>query len=660
MGIQCGGVLMTGTAFDRIVAALEQHGRRVRRRGGAEAVAQCPAHDDHNPSLSITGTEGQVLIHCHTGCGTPDVVAALGLNMRDLYDTRRGVEYRYDNGRVVHRGIDKSFRQSNTDRPVELYRLGKVCAAVAAGETVYVVEGEKDVHALEAIGATATCNPMGAGKWGQLDPSPLYGARVRVIADQDEPGRAHAADVYTSLVGHADVEIMAPKIGKDPADHIAAGHGLEDFVAMPDSGADADAAGPAAPDRPSWAPIDLSAILAGTYTPPTPTLFERADGVCLLYPALVHSFHGESESGKSLLAQIQCVLLIMAGCDVLFLDFESDEVSVVGRLLDFGASAEAILAHFHYVRPEVDPAVDPRERAEWETLLARRYDLVVIDGVTDALGIYRHASKDNDGAAAWMRALPKRLADKTGAAVILVDHVVKDGEARGRFAIGAQAKMSGLTGAAYTVEVREPLGRGMRGVVVLRIGKDRPGAIRPHCGPFRKSDRTQEAARVIIDATGPASPVVTFEPPQTAGDGAADKPRTFRPTTLMERVSDVLAAAPDPLSQNAIVKRVGANEKNVCTAIDVLVAEGYVTRADGPNRSHLHSITRPYRQAADPQSDRYDGAASASGGTSGAFGGASAARSYTGTRAAPLSAATGGTSAAPGGTGHPNPKGSPS
>lgn len=49
---------------------------------------------------------------------------------------------------------------------------------------------------------------------------------------------------------------------------------------------------------PSWAPVDLAAYLDGTYTPETPTMMPRSDGVCLLYPGRTHSFHGESESGN--------------------------------------------------------------------------------------------------------------------------------------------------------------------------------------------------------------------------------------------------------------------------------------------------------------------------------------------------------------------------
>lgn len=218
------------TAFDRIVTAIESRGLVVKSTGRAKVSAQCPAHEDRAPSLSITGIETQALLNCHAGCETVDVLAALGLTMADLYDTKRGADYRYDNGRVVHRKLDKSFPQSGTSSPPELYRLAKVRAAVADSRPVFVVEGEKDVHALEALGVTATCAPMGAGKWGKVDPSPLYGGRVLVIADQDASGRAHAADVARSLSGRAEVAIFAPKYGKDAADHIAAGFGVDDLI----------------------------------------------------------------------------------------------------------------------------------------------------------------------------------------------------------------------------------------------------------------------------------------------------------------------------------------------------------------------------------------------------------------------------------------------
>lgn len=259
-------------------------------------------------------------------------------------------------------------------------------------------------------------------------------------------------------------------------------------------------------DVPSWLPVDLSTHLDGSHKPVVPTLLARTDGVCLLYPGLIHSLHGESESGKSLAAQHLAAQQIMAGNDVLFIDFESDAATVIERLLMLGATPQAIRDHFTYIRPEVDPRAST-ELPAWHAMLARSYILAVIDGVTDSLGVFGYSTKDNDEVAAWMRVLPKNIANRTGAAVAVIDHVTKDNDSRGRFAIGAQAKMSGLTGAGYTVEVAEALGRGLRGVIVLRVGKDRPGYVRGESGPMRKSDRTQEAARITVDSTvDPRSP----------------------------------------------------------------------------------------------------------------------------------------------------------
>ena len=58
---------------------------------GREKFAQgkwsvpCTGHDDHNPSLDISeGTNGVVMI-CHAGCDTADVLAAAGLTWGDLF-----------------------------------------------------------------------------------------------------------------------------------------------------------------------------------------------------------------------------------------------------------------------------------------------------------------------------------------------------------------------------------------------------------------------------------------------------------------------------------------------------------------------------------------------------------------------------------------------
>ena len=81
------------------------------------------------------------------------------------------------------------------------YRLPQVLKS----ETVYLPEGEKDVHTLEGWGLAASCNPGGAGQ------SHLYekwvahfrGKHVVVLPDNDAPGRKHAAAVAVALLSVA-------------------------------------------------------------------------------------------------------------------------------------------------------------------------------------------------------------------------------------------------------------------------------------------------------------------------------------------------------------------------------------------------------------------------------------------------------------------------
>lgn len=189
--------------------------------------ARCPAHEDDDPSLSIAvGDDGRVLLDCKAKCRTdPDVVGAMGIAMRDLFPRRNGngasslgveVEvYPYTDAAgkplfEVVRFQPKDFRQRLPDgrwglhgtKPV-LYRLPTVRKTAKQGGTVFVVEGERDVHTLERLGFVATTNPMGSGKWKPEYSESLRGGRIIVLPDNDPPGRKHAEQVARSLWGIA-------------------------------------------------------------------------------------------------------------------------------------------------------------------------------------------------------------------------------------------------------------------------------------------------------------------------------------------------------------------------------------------------------------------------------------------------------------------------
>ena len=72
--------------MEKVIAALRRMDLKVTTPGPGRAVSQCPNHDDRHPSFSITeGSDGRVLLHCHAGCETDEIVAALGLELRDLF-----------------------------------------------------------------------------------------------------------------------------------------------------------------------------------------------------------------------------------------------------------------------------------------------------------------------------------------------------------------------------------------------------------------------------------------------------------------------------------------------------------------------------------------------------------------------------------------------
>lgn len=79
------------------------------------------------------------------------------------------------------------------------YRLQRILPT----ETVYIVEGEKDVDTLEGWGFVATCNSGGAGKWSSDLSKYLRNKHVIIIPDNDKPGRSHAASVSELLDGVA-------------------------------------------------------------------------------------------------------------------------------------------------------------------------------------------------------------------------------------------------------------------------------------------------------------------------------------------------------------------------------------------------------------------------------------------------------------------------
>lgn len=311
--------------LETVIDALAARGKRPRGNDRGW-TAQCPAHDDGNPSLSISsGNDGRVLLHCHAGCPTSDILTALELTVTDLFaapssnghdDTVAIYPYVDETDELLFQVVrrpGKQFRQRRPDgaggwiwslgdtRRV-LYRLPQVLNAISRGDLVFIVEGEKDADRLAAAGETATCNPHGAGKWRPEYNQTLKGARVAVIADRDEPGRAHAQDIAHHLTGiAAEFYVYEAHTGKDISDHLAAGHTIEDLIPI-----DLDTASPTsddAQDVPEWAALVIDGKTWLTSGPDHPDPLWGDNTVMLAARGQPTTIAGPQGAGKSVFGQ---------------------------------------------------------------------------------------------------------------------------------------------------------------------------------------------------------------------------------------------------------------------------------------------------------------------------------------------------------------------
>lgn len=104
--------MTSGTALGLVLDKLE--GVKPSSSG---YTARCPGHEDRQNSLSVSaGEDGRVLLKCFSGCETAHVVAALGLEMRDLFEPGSEAVRQNGHGRMVkgHEGVSTPSRDTAT------------------------------------------------------------------------------------------------------------------------------------------------------------------------------------------------------------------------------------------------------------------------------------------------------------------------------------------------------------------------------------------------------------------------------------------------------------------------------------------------------------------------------------------------------------------
>ena len=330
-----------------------------------------------------------------------------------------------------------------------------------------------------------------------------------------------------------------------------------------------------------WSPVDLTAYLEGSNPAPVATVMARRDGKHLLYPGAVHSIAGEPGSGKSWVAIVAAAQQLELGHPVLYIDHEDRPSAIVARLLAVGTARDAIAAHLRYVRPET--ALDASGWAH-VAAAAEGAHLAVIDGITEAMVLHGLETNSNDDAAAWLALLPNRLAN-LGCAVVQIDHVTKNTDTRGRYAIGAQHKLAGITGTAYKLVVSRPMARGSKGHAKLVIDKDKHGDV----GPVGVT-----VADLHIDATDPHGGVAAW---LDVPGMEHDEEGRFRPTVLMGRVADFVGHHPG-VTLRGIRSGVRGKASGIDQAVECLIREGYLRVEMGPNRVVNHHVVMAFGDGA--------------------------------------------------------------
>lgn len=201
-------------------------------------TACCPAHDDHNPSLSIDDSDnGGVLVKCWAGCTQDAVISAL--KARGLWDSKGKQDtapqvkpkvvgryyYRDQTGTILYwkerlepgkNGKKKYFRFRHTDpatgkdefghgkhNPHVLYNLDKIAAA----STIHFHEGEGKADIMTEWGLVGTS--LDCGAQSSLDESlqhaldALEGKNVALYPDNHGTGSRYMETVAAYLYGKA-------------------------------------------------------------------------------------------------------------------------------------------------------------------------------------------------------------------------------------------------------------------------------------------------------------------------------------------------------------------------------------------------------------------------------------------------------------------------
>ena len=323
---------------------------------------------------------------------------------------------------------------------------------------------------------------------------------------------------------------------------------------------------PPEPDS-SWTPIKLTSL------PDKPPIQPTLGSSGLIYPGKRHVFTGPPESAKTLAAYAILIQVVREPDHTgILIDFEMGAYDARQRLRELGATDHE-LDRIDYLEPD-EPATPDR--------ISRLVDLnpaiVVIDA---ALGAYSLQGLDdsNRGDVEKLSRLYVSSFWRAGIATIVIDHVVKDAEQRGRYAIGSERKLGGAD-VSLGFETITAISRGTSGRYKIVTHKDRGGYLKR--GHVADLNLASDAATHVI--------TTSFTTPDTPAPTDAG----FRFDVKMEQVSKKLEQLSEPVSGNDLYTIIGGNKQAFLSAVEDLITHEYARRISGP-KSPIEFV-KPFRR----------------------------------------------------------------
>jgi KaiC/GvpD/RAD55 family RecA-like ATPase len=320
--------------------------------------------------------------------------------------------------------------------------------------------------------------------------------------------------------------------------------------------------------------------LAGTPMDPAAVKLERlpsVPGIPFAYPGASAVIVGATGGGRSALMQACLYDAANAGQRCAYLggeitreEFDARAGSIAqcrGDAIDDVLRAQ--LANVRYLDLPATIAHAWRNTKSWIDGIVAAYDIVVIDPLSAvASAIDLDFDKSN---AEYIRAFDRLFQPltKLGLTVLIVENIGHDQDAKRR-PKGASAKgdRADLTFSCSTCA--SPVG--------LTIAAQKVRSVR---SPFQRGDEwlfERDTQRIQRRAASSAEPT-----------------STFRPTGIMQRISE-LVESDEGLSGNAIRAAIGGKAEYVTLALQLLVAEDYIA-VDRAGQAHRHRSVKPYREA---------------------------------------------------------------